>query len=142
MQIHQIKGRKLKKSKTVGRGGKRGTYCGRGGKGQSARSGYSRRATFEGGRTTIVAQSKKFRGFKSKAEKNQIVSLDLIENKFETGQTIDPASLKKVGLIANLKRKVKILTKGTITKKFNFKGVLFSKSAKEQVEKTGSTIEA
>jgi len=40
MQLHQIQPiHKLKKKKRVGRGGKRGTYCGRGIKGQKARAG-------------------------------------------------------------------------------------------------------
>jgi large subunit ribosomal protein L15 len=39
MQLHEIKGLKNKEKKRVGRGGKRGTYCGRGIKGQKARAG-------------------------------------------------------------------------------------------------------
>ncbi len=41
MQIHQLKLKSKKKNKKrIGRGGKRGTYCGRGTKGQKARSGH------------------------------------------------------------------------------------------------------
>jgi len=44
MQIHEIKIKnKSKKKKRIGRGGKRGTYSGRGVKGQNARSGSSSR---------------------------------------------------------------------------------------------------
>jgi len=40
IQLHQIQPEhKLKKKKRVGRGGKRGTYCGRGIKGQKSRAG-------------------------------------------------------------------------------------------------------
>ena len=40
MQIHELRPKhKTKNSKRVGRGGKKGTYSGRGGKGQTARSG-------------------------------------------------------------------------------------------------------
>ena len=40
MQIHQLKPKyKKKEKKRVGRGGKKGTYCGRGIKGQKARAG-------------------------------------------------------------------------------------------------------
>lgn len=40
MQIHELKPEnKPKKKKRIGRGGKRGTYCGRGLKGQKSRAG-------------------------------------------------------------------------------------------------------
>jgi large subunit ribosomal protein L15 len=40
MQLHEIKPiHKLKKKKRIGRGGKRGTYCGKGIKGQTSRAG-------------------------------------------------------------------------------------------------------
>jgi large subunit ribosomal protein L15 len=46
MQLHQIKPKtKLKKRKRIGRGGKKGRYCGRGIKGQRARAG--RKLKFE-----------------------------------------------------------------------------------------------
>ena len=41
MQIHQVKPKtRLKTKKRVGRGGKKGTYSGRGVKGQKARAGH------------------------------------------------------------------------------------------------------
>lgn len=47
MQLHQISPlHKLKESKRVGRGGKRGTYSGRGMKGQKARAGRRIRSQF------------------------------------------------------------------------------------------------
>ena len=65
MQIHELNTKKRKAKKTIGRGGKRGTYSGKGNKGQKARSGGSMDPLFEGGRSSLVERMKKLRGFKS-----------------------------------------------------------------------------
>ena len=117
MQIHSLKTRKLKNKKRVGRGGKSGTYSGKGMKGQKSRSGYSRRATWEGGRTTLIASTKKNKGFKSRNNKNQILNLAILDKNFKDGDKITPESLKKAGLIKKLSVPVKILGNGEITKK-------------------------
>ena len=63
MQIHQLKPSKIKKQrKRIGRGGKRGTYSGKGIKGQMSRSGKKPRATFAGGDTTFAKRLPKQRG--------------------------------------------------------------------------------
>jgi len=47
MQLHQLKPKnKLKKAKRIGRGGKRGTYSGKGIKGQRSRAGAKIRPEF------------------------------------------------------------------------------------------------
>jgi len=131
MQINSLKSGKLKGRKRVGRGGKSGTYSGKGMKGQKSRSGYSRRSTWEGGRTTLIAFTKKNKGFKSRNAKNQVVSLDALEKNFKDGDEVTPESLKKVGLINDISVPVKILKNGELKKKLKFKDVLISDAVKK-----------
>ena len=66
MQIHNLKIQyPKKKRKIIGRGGKKGTYSGKGGKGQKGRSGVSIDPLFEGGRSSLIDRLKKIRGFKA-----------------------------------------------------------------------------
>ena len=134
MQINSLKSRKLKSRKRVGRGGKSGTYSGKGMKGQKSRSGYSRRSTWEGGRTTLIAATKKNKGFKSRNPKNQVVSLDALENNFKDGDKVTPEILKEAGLINDISVPVKILNNGTLKKKLEFKDVLMSDSTKKAIK--------
>ena len=140
MLAHQLKVKGKTKSKRVGRGGKKGTYCGRGGKGQSARKGYSQRATFEGGSTSIVSFSKKNRGFKVPEKKVQLVNLNQLNRVFSVGETVDVKSLKEKKLISNLKFSVKILADGELDKKLIFIGLKISRSAQAKIEKAGGEV--
>ena len=113
MQIHQLKvsskggsasgGKSRKKKKRrIGRGGKKGTYSGRGMKGQKSRSGGNINPIFEGGRSTLIEHLPKKRGFTSIFEKNQVVGLATLEKIFNAGDTITPAVLLGKGLIGNI----------------------------------------
>ena len=141
MQLHELKpNHKLKKKKRVGRGGKRGTYSGRGIKGQKSRSGSKRKPGFEGGRTPLWRQLPKKKGFKSIHSKPMAINLNILEKKFSDGDLITPRELLKKGLIDNIKLGAKILGQGEITKKLIVKNCLISKSAKEKIEKAGGKI--
>lgn len=140
MQIHELKKPAKKSRKRVGRGGKKGTYSGAGMKGQKSRSGYSKRATFEGGRSTIVARSKKVRGFKSPKVGFQVVNLDMIEKKFNNGDEVNPVVLKKIGAVKKAYQPIKILSVGKLSKKLVFKDLAFSEVAKKKIEKAGGSI--
>lgn len=136
MQIHQLKlVHKGKKSRRVGRGGKRGTYSGRGIKGQKARAG----AKIRPAEREILKKIPKLRGYKFKSfyDKPVIVNLYVLDRKFKSGDTVSPDSLLRAGLVARIKGKIpqiKILGKGESKKKFIFKGVLFSKSLAERLK--------
>jgi large subunit ribosomal protein L15 len=69
MQLHQLKPiHKLKKRKRVGRGGKKGTYSGRGIKGQKARAGRRLKPAIR----ELIKRYPKLRGYKFKSKiKNQ-----------------------------------------------------------------------
>ncbi|MDD3607572.1 MAG: 50S ribosomal protein L15 [Candidatus Moranbacteria bacterium] len=140
MQIHQI-GNNKKLRKRIGRGGKKGTYSGRGIKGQGSRSGYSRRSTFEGGRTTLVALTKKLKGFKRLVKNDKkIINLQKIDKKFTVGETVNLESLRTKGLIGKNDKEVKILSDGELTKKVNFSNMAVSKAAEEKIKKMGGEI--
>lgn len=138
MQLHQIIPKhKLKKKKRVGRGGKKGTYCGRGVKGQKSRAGRKLKPIIR----EILKKYPKLRGFKfpPKSEKPEIVNLEILEKKFKENEIVTIETLKQKKIIKK-GEKVKILGKGELTKKLVFEGLLFSKSAKEKIEKIGGKI--
>lgn len=140
MQIHELKITKKATKKRIGRGGKKGTYSGRGMKGQRSRSGSSQAPTFEGGKTTLVQKTKKLRGFKSLNEKNLAINLDQLNAKFKDGDKINNKSLKEKGLIRKENQAVKILSDGKIDKKIVVENLLISKKAQEKIEKAGGEV--
>ncbi|MBI2122172.1 MAG: uL15 family ribosomal protein [Candidatus Sungbacteria bacterium] len=134
MQLHQLSSKtKSHRERRIGRGGKRGTYSGRGIKGQGARAG----AKFRPAEREILKKIPKLRGrgkhsFKSFRLKPVVVNLGHIEKRFKSGDTVTPESLLKSGLITKIKGrmpKVKILGQGELKKNLIFKDVQFSKSA-------------
>lgn len=145
MQLHELKPiHKLKKRKRIGRGGKRGTYSGRGIKGQKARAGRRLKPIIR----ELIKRYPKLRGYKFKrAElKPAIINIEILEKKFEFGETINPKILLEKKLICKIKGripKVKILGRkapGKLTKKFIIEGCQVSKSAREEIEKAGGII--
>ena len=135
MQAHQLP--KIKKvSRRIGRGGKRGTYSGRGIKGQKARSGHRIRPQIR----DIIKKIHKARGyaFKSFRKNPYIVNIEKLDKKFKNGEQITPKLLVESGLIKAKKGekfKVKILGNGKSDKKFIFdKNILISETAKKYVE--------
>lgn len=140
MQAHQLKVKKQSTRKRIGRGGKKGTYSCRGMKGQKSRSGFSCRATFEGGATSLVAKTKKLRGFKSRNPKAQVVNLELLDRKFRNGDIVNPEILKKKKVISKLAIPIKVLSEGEITKKLTLENLLVSKNAKKKIEKAGGSV--
>jgi len=140
MQIHELKIKKSKSRKKIGRGGKKGTYSGKGMKGQKSRSGVSINPIFEGGRSTLIDHLPKLRGFKSHYPKNQIVSLEKLEKYFNASETVNPQTLCDKGLISKIKIGVKILATGEIKKNLTIEKCLVSKSAKEKIEKAGGSV--
>lgn len=145
MQLHQIKPKNKKKDrKRIGRGNKKGTYSGRGIKGQKARAGRKLQPIIR----QIIKKYPKLRGYNFNPIQNkppvEIVNLSQIEVKFKEGDVITPKVLVEKGLVKKIKGKipqVKILGKGEITKKIIVKECLISQSAKEKIEKAKGKIE-
>ncbi|PIU07259.1 MAG: 50S ribosomal protein L15 [Candidatus Moranbacteria bacterium CG_4_8_14_3_um_filter_34_16] len=132
MQINDLKLKiKRPKKKTIGRGGKKGTYSGRGVKGQKSRSGANVDPLFEGGRSTLIDRMKKKKGFKSKKAKKTVVKFSSIEKRFENGAKITVKDLieKKLVKKSQVDCGVKILGPAGGKNNFSFeKEILVSKS--------------
>jgi large subunit ribosomal protein L15 len=132
-----------KKRKRVGRGpgSGNGKTAGRGHKGQKSRSGYSRRAGFEGGQMPLNRRLPK-RGFRhQKRHPFALVNLGLVEEAFEAGAEVTPASLAESGVVEPLKGGVKLLARGELTKALTVKVNAVSESARKKIEAAGGTIE-
>jgi len=142
MQTHNLQRKtKNKKSRQVGRGGKRGKTSGRGTKGQLARAGHKVRPEIR----DFIKRLPKLRGyaFASIVAKPEIVDLTKLEKNFKAGETVSPSILLKKGLIrqvGGLSPKVKILSDGEISKKLVIEDCFVSEKAKEKIEKAGGTI--
>ena len=142
MQLHQIKPKnKRKKARRIGRGGKRGTYSGRGVKGQKSRSG-RRLAPFI---RELVKRYPKLRGyrFKGRQLKVAVINLDVLDKIFKAEEIISPRILLGKGLIRRIKGripKVKILGKGDVKKRFVIDGCFLSDQAREKIKKAGGSI--
>jgi len=144
MQLHELKLKTPRKArKTIGRGGKKGTYSGRGNKGQKARSGGNVNPLFEGGRSTLVDHMKKKRGFKSLVVKKNVIDSADLERKFPKGGEISKETLVAAGMITKAKAEngIKILGKTELKQKFSIaKGILLSSSVKDAIVKAGGEI--
>ena len=128
-----------KTRKRVGRGhgSGLGKSAGRGDKGAGQRSGFKRRAWFEGGQMPL-ARRLPMRGFKNIFKKEfQIVNIDSID---ALGlEEVNAQILMDNGLIRSALKPVKILGNGDVKSKINLTATVFSKSAKEKIEKAGGT---
>ena len=140
MQLHQISAAQNKKKKRIGRGGKRGTFSGRGVKGQKSRAGRKMRPEWR----DALKKIPKKRGYKFGAGVKPLVfNLGLINKIFKEGEIVSVDALLKRELadkIKGRKPKIKILGDGEINKKLNFKGLKVSVSAKEKIEKAGGKV--
>ena len=142
MQLHQIKSKtKNKNKKRIGRGGKRGTYSGRGIKGQKARAGRKMRPEMR----DIIKKLPKRRGyrFSSFNKKPTVLNLFLLDKYFKDNDKVTPKILFEKGLIKKVKGKmpvVKLLSMGELSKKLTVVSCQVSKSAKEKIEKSGGNV--
>ena len=142
MQMNQLKPKtRPKKPKRIGRGGKRGTYSGRGIKGQKARAGRKIRPELR----DIIKKLPKKRGyrFKSFREKPQVVNVGVLDKIFENGAEVNPQTLLKAGVIETKGKKmprVKLLGNGNLAKKLLVSKCQISASAKEKIEKAGGKV--
>ena len=62
-------------------------------------------------------------------------------NGFEDGAVVTPEILKETGLVKKQLDGIKVLGNGTLEKKLTVKASVFSKAAKEKIEKTGGKAE-
>lgn len=150
MQLNNLK-RKTpnRKSKDVGRGGKRGKTSGRGHKGQGQHGGHGLRPQMR----DIIKKFPKLRGHgknrgktvNSGVVKAVSVNLAALDAKMKDGATVSPKGLVRAGIISLVKGKnpeVKILSTGEITKKLTIINCQVSKLAQEKIEKAGGVVKS
>ncbi len=129
------------KSKRVGRGigSGLGKTCGRGHKGQKARSGGSIRPGFEGGQMPLQKRLPKY-GFTSRISRvSAQVRLDEL-NRVEA-DVIDVQALKDANIINQNILRAKVFLSGKIEKAVKLKGLAITKGAREAIEAAGGQVE-
>jgi large subunit ribosomal protein L15 len=140
LTLHTLPKSGNKKHRRVGRGNaSRGTYSGRGMKGQRSRSGGRGGLKLRGLKQTFLHVPKQH-GFKSLAPDVQAVNLAALEKAFDAGATVNPESLVKNRCITTVNRPVKILGTGTLSKKLMIHANGVSASARAAIEKAGGTV--
>jgi large subunit ribosomal protein L15 len=150
MKLHELSGRPgaRKTRKRIGRGigSGKGKTGGRGGKGQTARSGV-RIKGFEGGQMPLHRRLPK-RGFKNVAFARKLneINLGRIQEaidagKIDAGAKIDAATLVAAGVLRRAKDGVRVLGGGEIKAKVALAVFGASKSAVAAVEKAGGSVE-
>jgi large subunit ribosomal protein L15 len=145
MRLHDLKPRPGAKHrrKRLGQGESsgHGKTSGRGGKGQTARSGSSIRIGFEGGQMPLIRRMPK-RGFNNTRFGTYYIPVNVEAlNRFEDGARVDEALLRETGLANGRSDGVKVLGAGKLTKKLAVRAHAFSASAKAQIEGLGGTCE-
>ena len=145
MRLHDLKPRPGAKHrrKRLGQGESsgHGKTSGRGGKGQTARSGSSIRIGFEGGQMPLIRRIPK-RGFNNARHTTAYVPVNLESlNQFDNGARVDLESMRKAGLANGPVKLIKILGDGELTKKLTVSAHKFSASAKQKIEAAGGTAE-
>ena len=145
MRLHDLKPRPGAKHrrKRLGQGESsgHGKTSGRGGKGQTARSGSSIRIGFEGGQMPLIRRIPK-RGFNNARHATRYLPVNLDSlNQFDDGARVDEQALRGAGLANGRADGVKILGNGELTKKLNVSAHAFSASAKSKIEAKGGTCE-
>ena len=137
--------------KRVGRGmgSGKGRYSGRGIKGQKSRAGsHMMRAGFEGGQMPLYMRTAKLRGNTSAdampigpfRTSTQPVNLRDLEVRFEAGEAVTPETLKAKGLIRSIRKDVKLLGVGELSKKLTVTVHAASATAREKIEAAGGTL--
>ena len=142
LQLHNLESIK-KDRKRVGRGGSRGGTSCRGHKGQRSRSGSGKslKASFEGGQMPLSRRLPK-RGFTNSFRKEyQIISINDLEQRFESGDTVNKESLIAKNVIKNkVGSRIKVLANGSLTKKLTVCVDAWSKVAEDLIKKAGGDI--
>ena len=131
----------VRTNKRLGRGqGSGGSTAGRGHKGAQSRSGYSKKAGFEGGQMPLQRRVPKF-GFKNNnKEYFKAVNLDILEGLAEKAKTnaLTLQVLVENGVIGK-NDKVKVLGRGELKAKVSVEAHAFSATATQAIEKVGGT---
>lgn len=130
-----------KKSKRVGRGigSTLGKTCGRGHKGQKARSGGFHKVGFEGGQMPLQRRLPKI-GFTSLISKYS-AEVRLNELNGIDSEVIDLKTLIDANIVPVFTKKAKIIKSGELTKAVTLRGINVTVGAKKSIEASGGKVE-
>jgi large subunit ribosomal protein L15 len=145
MRLHDLKprpgARHRRKRLGQGEASGHGKTSGRGGKGQTARSGSSIRIGFEGGQMPLIRRIPK-RGFNNARHTTRYLPVNLEAlNRFEDGARVDEAALRSAGLANGRGAGIKILGGGELTRKLTVSAHAFSSAARAKIETKGGACE-
>jgi large subunit ribosomal protein L15 len=131
-----------KKSKRVGRGigCTLGKTCGRGHKGQKARSGGFHKVGFEGGQMPLQRRLPKV-GFTSQKSKYS-AEVRLSELNALVADVIDLKVLIAANVVPAFTKTAKVIKSGEVSKAVTLKGIKVTGGAKESIEAAGGKVEA
>lgn len=131
-----------KKSKRVGRGigCTLGKTCGRGHKGQKARSGGFHKVGFEGGQMPLQRRLPKI-GFTSRSSKYS-AEVRLSELNQLMAEVIDLKILISANIVPVFTKTAKIIKSGAVSRAITIKGIKVTSGAKESIEAAGGKVEA
>ncbi len=142
MRLHNLSNVKgavhRRKRVGCGEGGGHGKTSGRGGKGQTARSGGGIRIGFEGGQMPLFRKLPR-RGFNNKNFKiyYETVNIGELARLDESIKEVNRELLAAAGLVRMNSNPLKILGEGELSKALKITAEKFSSSAKEKIEKAG-----
>jgi large subunit ribosomal protein L15 len=123
-----------------GQGSGNGKTAGRGHKGAKSRSGFTHKRGFEGGQMPLHRRVPK-RGFTNPFRKEfEVVNLDTLAERFESGTEITPELLRERGLVGRAGR-IKVLARGDIAVALTVRAHKFSGKAAEKIAAAGGTTE-
>jgi large subunit ribosomal protein L15 len=131
-----------KKSKRLGRGigCTLGKTCGKGHKGQKARSGGFHKVGFEGGQMPLQRRLPKI-GFKSQKSMYS-AEVRLSELNGLTAEVIDLKVLIDANIVPVFTKTAKVIQSGEVIKAVTLKGVKVTSGAKQSIEAAGGKVEA
>ena len=144
MHLHELNAGSRKKRKRVGRGpgSGLGKTCGRGHKGAKSRSGFKNKRGFEGGQTPLKRRLPKFGFTNPNRQTYQLINLDRLEKleQLTDGASMETQQMLEMGLIRNTKTPVKLLGRGSLTKKIKITVDKASRGAVESVTQAGGEV--
>ncbi len=133
-----------KKRKRVGRGNAsgKGTYSGRGLKGQRSRAGRDYNAVFEGGAMSMMRTLPRRRGFKHRG-RIEYLAINVVElaRRFAPGDAVDAEALVEARLLRRASQPYKILAGGPIEHALHVRAERVSPAARAKIEAAGGSVE-
>ena len=146
LRLHDLKPNpgSRKRRKRVGRGNAsgKGTYSGRGLKGQRSRSGRDYNAVFEGGAMSMMRTQPRRRGFKNRNRvEYQPINVVELDRRFEPGAQVDAAALAAARLLRRASQPFKILAGGPIERALHVRAERVSAAARAKIEAAGGSVE-